>query len=321
MRVIITGGTGSIGRALAGSLAADNHEVILLSRTPGQAKDLPTGVRAEKWDGRTASGWAHLADGAHAIVNLAGANLSSSRWSDERKKLILESRINAGKAVVEAVENAIKKPNVVIQASAVGYYGPYSVERVTEALPAGSDYLADVCVQWENSSAAVEEMGVRRAIIRTGVVLDAGAGALQFMMVPFALFVGGPVGPGTQPIPWIHPEDEVRAIRFLIDNPEATGAFNLAAPNPVTNAQFGQALGKIMGRPSWLPLPSFAMKLLVGEVSFVLLKGQRAYPKRLEEMGFTFTYPNLDPALGNILKGEPNFSLDGLQNLRKLVFS
>lgn len=321
MRVIITGGTGSIGRALAADLAHDNHEVIILSRTPGEAKDLPAGVRAEKWDGRTASGWAHLADGAHAIVNLAGANLSSSRWSDERKQLILESRVNAGKAVVEAVENAIKKPAVVIQASAVGYYGPYATERVTESLPAGRDYLADVCVKWEESSAAVEGMGVRRAIIRTGVVLDAGAGALQFMMVPFSLYAGGPVGDGTQPIPWIHPADEVRAIRFLMDTPDATGGFNLAAPNPVTNAEFGETLGKIMGRPSWLPLPAFAMKLLVGEVSFVLLKGQRAYPKRLEEMGFTFDHPTLEPALRQILKGEPNFSLHGLQNLRKLIFS
>ena len=321
MRVIITGGTGSIGRALAANLAQDHHDVIILSRTPGEAKNLPDGVRAEKWDGRTGAGWAHLADGAHAIVNLAGANLSSSRWSDERKKIILESRINAGEAVVDAVRNAIKKPKVVIQSSAVGYYGPYATERVTEALPAGRDYLADVCVQWENSSAAVEEMGVRRAIIRTGVVLDAGAGALQFMMVPFSMYAGGPVGPGDQPIPWIHPVDEVRAIRFLIDNPAASGPFNLAAPNPVTNAQFGETLGKIMGRPSWLPLPAFAMKLLVGEVSFVLLKGQRAMPKRLEEMGFTFDHPTLEPALRQILKGEPNFSLDGLQNLRKLIFS
>lgn len=321
MRVLITGGTGSIGRALAANLAADNYEVIVLSRTPGEAKDLPAGVRAEKWDGRTASGWAHLADGAHAIVNLAGANLSSQRWSDERKKVLLDSRVNAGKAVVEAVKNAIKKPVVVIQASAVGYYGPYSVERVTEALPAGRDYLADVCVQWEASTATVEEMGVRRAIIRTGVVLDAGAGALQFMMAPFSLFVGGPVGDGSQPIPWIHPEDEVRAIRFLIESPEASGPFNLAAPNPVTNAQFGETLGKVMGRPSWLPLPAFAMKILVGEVSFVLLKGQRAYPKRLEEMGFAFTYPDLEPALRHLLKGAPAFSLDGVQNLRKLIFS
>lgn len=321
MRVIITGGTGAIGRLLAEDLVKDGHEVIALSRNPGGAEEMPAGVKVEKWDAKTAAGWAHLADGAHAIVNLAGANLSSSRWSDEQKKLILESRVNAGKAVVEAVENAIKKPKVVIQASAVGYYGPYLTERVTEALPAGRDYLADVCVQWEASTDAVEAMGVRRAIIRTGVVLDPSAGALQFMMVPFSLFTGGPVGPGNQPIPWIHPEDEVRAIRFLMENPDASGPFNLAAPKGVNNAQFSEILGKVMGRPSWLPVPSFAMKLLVGEVSFVLLKGQFAYPKRLEEMGFTFTYPTLEPALRNVLDGVPAFSMEGVQNLRKLVFS
>jgi hypothetical protein len=306
---------------LAADLVKDGHEVIALSRNPASAQDMPAGVKVEKWDAKTAAGWAHLADGADAIVNLAGANLSSSRWSDERKQVILDSRVNAGKAVVEAVENAIKKPGVVIQSSAVGYYGPYSTERVTEALPPGRDYLADVCVQWEASTDAVEEMGVRRAIIRTGVVLDAGSGALQFMMVPFSLFTGGPVGPGTQPIPWIHPEDEVRAIRFLIENPDASGPFNLAAPKGVTNAEFSNILGKVMGRPSWLPLPSFAMKMLVGEVSFVLLKGQFAYPKRLEEMGFTFTYATLEPALRDLLQGEPAFNMEGVDNLRKLVFS
>lgn len=323
MKAIITGGTGQIGQALAESLAADHHEVIVLSRDPqsAKAKDLPTGVRVEKWDGRSGAGWAHLAEGADAIVNLAGANLASSKWSPERKRLILESRLQAGQAVVDAVSQTTQKPSVVIQSSAVGFYGPYTTEQVTEGLPSGQDFLADVCAQWEASTVAVEQMGVRRAVIRTGVVLDTGAGALQFMKAPFSLFTGGPIGDGKQPFPWIHPQDEVRAIRFLIEHPEASGPFNLAAPGVLTNAEFSAVLGKVMGRPSYLTVPAFAMKLLVGELSFVLLTGQRAVPARLQELGFEFAYPQAEGALRQLLQGEPAFDLAGVQSLAQLILS
>jgi len=308
MRVIITGGTGLIGRALATELAADGHEVILLSRSPERAGQLPPGVRAERWDGRTAAGWGPLADGAEAIVNLAGANLAGerffpSRWTAERKRLIRDSRVNAGRAVVQAVEQARQKPAVVVQASGVGYYGPCGDEPVTEDTPAGHDYLARFAAEeWEPSTAPVEEMGVRRVIIRSAAVLAPNEGALWRLVLPFRLFVGGPMGSGRQWFPWIHIQDEARAIHFLIAHQEARGPFNLVAPDPLPNARFAQVLGRVMGRPSWLPVPALALKLAFGEVAGVLLEGQRAVPKRLLELGFHFLFPSAESALRDLLR-------------------
>ena len=216
MRVIITGGSGLIGRALVDSLAKDGHEVIVLSRKPAAVTNLPRSARAEQWDGKTSQGWGPLADGADAIVNLAGATISK-RWSESYKQEILNSRVQAGQAVVGAIKSATKKPGVLIQSSAVGYYGPRGSEEITEEAKAGSDFLAKTCIAWEASTAEVEKLGVRRVLIRTGVVLDKTGGALPQMMLPVKLFVGGPLGGGRQYFPWIHLDDEVAAIRFLID--------------------------------------------------------------------------------------------------------
>ncbi len=306
MRVIVTGGTGLIGRALSAGLSSDGHEVIVLSRSPDRATGLPTGVRAECWDARTSDGWTHLADGADAIVNLAGANIAGagffpSRWTDERKRLIRDSRVNAGRAVAQAVEQARRQPRVVVQASAVGYYGFHGDEELAEDAPTGNDFLAQLAgADWEPSTAAVEAMGVRRVIVRTGVVLDAKDGALPRLALPVRLFVGGPIGSGKQWMSWIHLEDEVRAIRFLIENEQASGPFNLAAPNPVTNAEFMRVLGHVLGRPSFLPLPGLAMRLAFGEVSDVLLEGQRAVPRRLLALGFQFRFPDAESALRSL---------------------
>ena len=305
MRVIITGGTGLIGKHLVASLVKDDHEVIVLSRSPALAKGLPARVRVEGWDAKSAKGWGALADGADAIVNLAGASIAGesffpTRWTPEYKKLIIDSRVNAGRAVVEAVEQAAQKPRVVIQSSAVGYYGPHGAEPITEETPPGSDFLAQVCVEWEKSTAAVEPMGVRRAVIRTGVVLSFDGGALLRLALPFKLFAGGPLGSGKQPFPWIHPDDETGAMRFLIDNDNASGAFNLSAPNPLTNAEFGRVLGKVMGRPSLMPVPGFAFNILFGEVATVVLDGQRVLPKRLLDMGYTFKFPEAEAALRDL---------------------
>ena len=302
MRIIITGGTGLIGSALAANLANDGHEVILLSRAPERAALLPSGVRAERWDGRTATGWGPLADGAGAIVNLAGEGIASGRWTEERKRRIRESRVNAGQAVVEAVKAAVKKPGVVIQSSAVGYYGVHDDEEISESTPAGSDYLAGVAVAWENSTAPMETLGVRRAIIRTGVVLSKKGGALPQMLLPFKLFAGGPLGSGKQWLPWIHIADEVSAIRFLMENRRASGPFNLCAPNPLTNAEFGRVVGRVIGRPAMMPTPAFALRLVFGEMATVLLDGQRQMPKRLIELGFAFRFPSAEAALRDILR-------------------
>jgi uncharacterized protein (TIGR01777 family) len=206
MRIIITGGTGLIGRALARDLVEGSHEVIVLSRSPGRAAVHP-GVRVERWDARTAGGWGHLADGADAIVNLAGENPAGrgflpSRWTQERRRAIRESRVDAGRAVVQAVEDAAHRPKVVVQASGSGYYDPQGDEEVTEETPAGSDLLARIARDdWEPSTAPVEAVGVRRAIIRTGFMLSREGGALPRLLLPFRLFLGGPLGGGRQAIP------------------------------------------------------------------------------------------------------------------------
>jgi uncharacterized protein len=308
MRIIITGGTGMIGRMLSNKLAADGHEVIVLSRSPALAEGLAPQVRVEGWDAKTAKGWGHLADGADAIVNLAAASIAGesffpARWTDERKQVILKSRLNAAKAVIEAIEQAETKPSVLVQASAVGYYGthPNTID-ITEDSPAGNDWLAQVCVQWEDSTKVVERIGVRRVIIRTGVVLSFEEGALLRLALPFQMFAGGPLGSGKQPLPWIHPADEVGAILYLIKNAEANGPYNLTAPNPLTNAEFGRVLGRVMNRPSLIPVPGFAFNLLFGEVATVVLEGQRALPQRLLDLGYTFQFPEAEAALRDLYK-------------------
>ncbi len=306
MRVVITGGAGFIGRALATGLAVAGYEVVLLSRNPAKAAGLPAGVRAERWDGLTAAGWGPLADGAHAIVNLAGENLAGggffpARWTPERKQRIRQSRLNAGQAVVEAVQAAQVKPAVVIQSSGIGYYGTRDGRLHTEIDKPGSDFLASLTVDWEASTSPVALLGVRHVSIRSGVVLSPTEGALYRLLLPFKLFVGGPMGSGRQGFSWIHPVDETAAIRFLIENPMASGAFNLCAPEPLTNAEFGKVVGAVLGRPSWLPIPAFALKLAMGEVASMVLEGQQAVPKKLLDLGFTFRFADAESALRDLL--------------------
>ena len=290
-----------IGRPLADALTASRDEVILLSRGTGHSF-LPRGVRVEKWDGCSAAGWGHLLDGAGAVVNLAGENLSSGAWTGERKRRIVRSRVDAGRAVVEAVKQAENRPRVLIQSSAVGYDGPRGDELITEETSSGKDFLASVCVDWEDSTKPVEDLGIRRALIRTGVVLSTEGGALPKLLLPARLFVGGPLGSGRQWFPWIHIADEVAAIRFLISNDNAHGAFNLTAPNPVTNAKFSLALGRVLGRPALFRTPAFALRVLFGEMATVVLDGQRALPRRLLELGFQFRFPEVRPALHDLLR-------------------
>jgi len=301
MRVIITGGTGLIGRALARQLAASGREVVVLTRNPNRPAQLPTGVRAERWDGVTPEGWGPLVEDAEAIVNLAGESLSAGSWTSERKRMILESRLSAGQAVVQAVERASRRPRVLIQASAVGYYGPHGDEEIAEDSAAGTDFLAEVCVRWEASTAAVEALGVRRAVIRSGLVLSGKGGALPRMVMPFWLFAGGPLGSGRQWYSWIHLADEVAAIRFLMESDGASGAFNLTAPNPVTNTLFSRIVGRVLGRPAVLRMPALVLRLVFGEMAMVLLEGQRVVPRRLLEMGFGFRFPELEAALRDLL--------------------
>lgn len=306
MLVVIAGGSGLIGKALTNSLVMDNHEVIILSRSPDKVTGLPAGAKAVYWDGKSNAGWVDQVEGAKAVVNLAGESIAGagfipSRWTKDRKRRIIESRINAGNAIVSAVKEVEIKPLVVIQSSAVGYYGPQADEYIDEDNPAGDDFLASVCVAWEGSTSEVEEYGVRRVIVRTGLMLSADGGIFPRLQLPYKLYVGGPMGSGKQYYSWIHVADEIAAIRFLIDNQDTQGAFNLVAPNPVSNREFGQMLGKVMGRPSLIPVPGFALKLALGKVSMTALEGQRVIPKRLQELGFKFQYPELEDALLDIV--------------------
>jgi len=300
MRVLITGGSGLVGRALAANLARDGNEVIILSRRPERIIGLPAGISAKWWDGHTTEAWSSLVDGADAIINLAGENISSGRWTDERKRGILESRLNVGRAIVQAVEAAARKPRVAIQASGVGYYGPCGDEEITEETPPGHDFLARVAVDWEASTASLEALGVRRVVIRTGVVLSTAGGALPRMLLPFRLFAGGRLGSGRQWFPWIHIADEVGAIRFLIESESAKGPFNLTAPAPLTNAEFSRFLGQRLRRPAFIPTPGFTLRLLFGEMATVILDGQRAIPRRLLQLGFIFQFPEAASALKDL---------------------
>ncbi len=307
MRIILTGGTGQLGRALAADLISDGHEVIALSRTPERAiSHMPEGVRLERWDAKTAEAWGPLVDGAGAIVNLAGEPLPGrrffpTRWTPQRRKLIVESRQDAGRAVVEAIEAASHKPGVVVQASAIGYYGPNPAGEQTEDSPPGRDFLARVCIDWEASTAPVEGMGIRRVILRTGLVFNSKEGALPRLLLSFRLFAGGPMGSGQQWYSWIHQEDWVSAARFLIDDQSAAGIYNLTAPNPLKSAQLARLIGEVMRRPSFVPVPGFALRLAFGEVSTTVLDGQKVVPNRLLDQGYSFKYPEAEAALRDLL--------------------
>lgn len=310
MRIIITGGSGLIGRQLTADLAQAGYQVVVLSRNPARVQGMPPEVDVVQWDARTAEGWGVLAEGARAIVNLAGENLAGTgfipkRWTPERKDRILQSRLRAGEAVVQAVETAGQRPAVVVQSSGIGYYGHRGDEVLTEASPPGSDWLAQLAVQWEAVTAPVEGMGVRRVVIRTAGVFSDEGGVLPRTALPFRLFVGGPMGNGRQWVPWIHIEDEARAIRFLIESKRAAGPFNLVAPEVVTNRELSRVLGQVLHRPAFVPLPGFLLRLAFGEMADLLLKGQRAVPQRLEELGFSFRFGELRATLHDLLGEKP----------------
>lgn len=301
MRVVITGGSGLIGSGVARDLGEAGHEVVVLTRNPAKAGPLPANTRAVQWDGRTSEGWASLLDGDTGIVHLAGESIADGRWTAERKRRIRDSRVESGRAVLEAIRRAEDKPRVLLQGSAVGYYGPRGDEVVTEHHPPGDDFLARVCVEWEASTAEAEALGVRRALLRTGVVLSPKGGALPKMALPFRLGAGGPLGSGRQWFPWIHIADEVGAIRFLLEREDASGPFNLAAPDPLRNRDFTRELGRALRRPSLFPAPGFALRAVLGEMADMLLNGQRAVPQRLVEAGYVFRYPEAGPALRDLL--------------------
>lgn len=301
MKVIVSGGSGLIGRALVAELAADGHQVTVLSRRPERLRRLPVGVTAAAWDAKSSDQLTPLVGGADAVVHLAGEGIANGRWTTERKHRIRHSRVDSSAAIAAAIGAVEQRPGVLLQGSAVGLYGSRGSEELTEESASGDDFLAETCREWEAASASVEGLGVRRAVLRTGVVLAREGGALPKMLLPFRLFAGGPVGSGRQYMPWIHLADEVGAIRFLLGSPNASGPFNLTAPEPLTNQRFSRILGRVMRRPSFMPAPAFVLKLALGEMSGLVLEGQRALPRRLEEAGYRFRFPGLEAALSDLL--------------------
>lgn len=303
MKVIVTGGTGFIGRAVLQKLIEDGHRVVLLTRHPDHVQWFNKNfVRPVAWNGKTQGDWSQEVDGADAVINLAGEPLVAKRWTKSVKEHIISSRVNATRAIVEAIRKAEHKPSVLINANAVGFYGNVPDGEVTESSPKGSGFLSDTCEIWEKEARAAEALGVRLVICRIGIVLEKDGGALTKMVPPFQMFIGGPIGSGRQWFPWVHRDDVAGAMIFALDNSRVKGVINVTAPDSVTMGQFCVALGKALKRPCWAPVPAVALKLLLGEMSGMLLEGQKAIPKKLEQAGYLFIYPKLDEALEVILR-------------------
>lgn len=305
MRVMIAGGSGLIGRELTMQLISAGDEVAILSRNPHKVVGLPPGVKLLQWDGITLQDWAQQVGESDAIVNLTGENISGegflpSRWTRQRKDRLVQSRVNSGKVLTRAIEMSGTRPVVFIQASGIGFYGTHQPNALTETDGPGNDFLANLSKQWEASSVPVEAMGVRHVVVRNGVVLSTKGGALPLIILPYKLFVGGPLGSGMQIYSWIHIDDEVAAIQFLIHHAFARGVFNLTSPNPVTNDEFGRTVGNVMQRPHYFRIPGFAMRLALGEVASTVLEGQKVLPHKLMEAGYVFKFPFLKDALKDI---------------------
>ena len=301
MKVTITGATGLIGTALVGALKARGDEVTVLSRNPERAaREL--GVEAAAWDPLAEPAPAAAISGRDAVVHLAGEPVAQ-RWTDEVKRSIRTSRDVGTANLVAGIAASEPRPAVLVSSSAVGYYGKHGDEIVTEDTPAGADFLAEVCVEWERRARAAEELGLRVVIVRTGVVLDANGGALKTMLPPFKAGVGGPVAGGKQYMPWIALDDIVGIYLAAIDESSWSGPVNGTAPNPVTNAEFSKALGRALSRPAVFPVPAFAIRALYGEMAEIVTEGQRAVPERTLGFGYDFRQPELDAALVSALRG------------------
>ncbi len=310
VRIVVTGGTGFIGRALVSSLAERGDEVVVLSRGGrdgagfGGGRTRPGHVTVATWTPSATGEWTRRIDGADAVVNLAGAGIMDERWTPARMEVLRSSRIRSTELLADAIARAEKKPRVLVSGSAVGYYGTDTGDRtVPEDAPPGTDFLSVLCRDWEAAADRARTAGVRVCHPRTGLVLGRGGGLLDRMVPAFKGFVGGPIGSGKQYMPWVHVRDVVRAIEHAIATEAMTGGFNLTAPEPVTMNDFARALGVALGRPAKLRVPAFAVKLAFGPAAEALLTGQRAIPTRLMDTGYAFLYPDLVSALADILTG------------------
>jgi len=304
MRVVVTGATGTIGRALVSALLARGEEVVALSRDASRARrSLGEEVEPHAWPSPMDEPPPEAAlTGADAVVHLLGEPIAQ-RWTDEAKEAIRESRVRSTRSLVEGLVALApdERPRTLVSQSAVGFYGPRDDRPVDEDAPAGNDFLAGVVVAWEHEALAAASSGVRVVVTRTGVVLSPSGGALAKMLPFFRLGIGGPVAGGRQYVPWVHLDDVVGAMLFCAGRPEAAGPVNLTAPEPVTNKELSRVLGRVLKRPAFLPVPGLAVKSLYGEMADIVIKGQRAVPARLEQLGYGFRHPDLEAALRDVL--------------------
>ncbi|MEO1147253.1 MAG: TIGR01777 family oxidoreductase [Cyanobacteria bacterium J06638_22] len=306
MKIAVTGATGFVGTRLVERLQEEGHSVIVLTRDAarGQRVFPKTAFPQVEVIGYTpleSGAWQEAIAGCDGVVNLAGAPIAEERWTPQRKQDILDSRKIGTQKIVEAIAQANPKPSVLVNSSAIGFYGTSETATFDESSAKGDDFLAQVCQEWEAEAQKVRETGTRLAIIRTGIVLGMG-GAVEKMLLPFKMFAGGPLGTGRQWFSWIHRDDLVNLMVKALIDPQMDGVFNGTAPNPVRMTEFTQNMGQVMNRPSWLPVPAIALETLLGDAAQVVLQGQQVLPKRTQASGFTFQYATVKPALEEILK-------------------
>jgi len=298
MKVLMTGGTGFIGKYLSRYLSEQGHQIAILSRHPGKNQELDSDkITVEAWSEDLSSTLSRV-DG---IINLAGENISSQRWTAAVKKRILESRVKTTRAIVDGIKKTENKPKVLLSASAVNYYGDHGRDRIRETVPPANDFLGLVCQQWEDEARKAEAYDIRTVITRIGLPMQTDGGVLNKMLTPFKLGVGGPLGNGRQFFPWIHMLDLCRAFDFLLTSEELSGPFNITAPTPVTMRQFAVELGKVLHRPAWLPVPKIALEIVLGELAKPIMASMRVVPQNLLNAGFNFQFEELGPALKDIL--------------------
>jgi len=302
MRIVVSGGTGFIGRPLCASLCQEGYRITLLTRRKqeGQRSSGST-VTDVEWNGREAGVWEHCLEGADAVINLAGAPIADGRWTVARKRLLSESRILSTRLLVEAMSRRSSKPRTLISASGVGYYGVSDDRLLDEGAAYGQGFLADLCLAWEAEALRAAEFGVRVVMLRTGMVLEQDGGALPKMLLPFRLFAGGPIMPGTQWMSWIHRCDHIGLIQWVLTTPSVSGPVNAVAPEAVTMNRFCKVLGRVLHRPSWISVPGFVLYLALGELGTLMTTGQRVNPAKALSGGYVFHFPTLEPALRAIV--------------------
>ena len=301
MQIVVAGGTGFIGRPLCVALCQEGHRVTLLTRRIEAQRSYDSTVTAVEWNGREAGSWEHCLDGADAVINLAGAPIADGRWNDARKQLLMDSRVFTTRLLVEALSRCSSKPRTLINASGIGYYGARDDRALDEGAARGQGFLSYLCFLWEAEALRAAEFGVRVVMLRTGMVLEQDGGALPKMLLPFRFFAGGPIMPGTQWVSWIHRRDHIGLIKWALTTPSISGPINAVAPGAVTMKQFCGSIGRILHRPSWLPVPGFALRVALGELGTLMTTGQHVTPAKALSRGYVFQYPKLEPALRAIM--------------------